>query len=153
MHVRRVTPVGPHLPVQSGTATESECVDLKLTVIIKERNDSELQKRRIRIKPSILSLYEFLSHRSHCHIVMQSRIRLFSDAKLVVDLNESSDGLNDKKGAQLEADHAAARARKQEQKGTASPLSSETLRPLLKKVVKGSIEDAKTNAYRIYAVA
>ena len=56
----------------------------------------------------------------------------------------SSDGLNDEERAQIEAVHAAARARKQRQKVATSPLSSETLRPLLKKMVAESIESAIT---------
>ena len=44
--------------------------------------------------------------------------------------------------AQIEAVQAAARARKEEKNVAETPLSAETLHPLLKKLVKEVIEDA-----------
>ena len=60
----------------------------------------------------------------------------------MVELDESSDGLNDEEKAQMEAIQAKAQARKEEKKIDASPLSIETLRPLLKEMVKQGIADA-----------
>ena len=64
------------------------------------------------------------------------------EEKLVNDLDDSSDGLNEEEKAQIEVVQAAARARKQERKVAESPLSAELLTPLLTKLVKESVQDA-----------
>ena len=93
--------------------------------------------------PSVRSL-GLSRHRSRGHAVtvVHSSVPLFLEEKLVVELDESSDGLNDEEKAQMEAIQAKARARKEEKKIDASPLSIETLRPLLKEMVKQGIADA-----------
>ena len=93
----------------------------------------------MRVKPSIRSA-------TYCHAighdVKQSRFSSVIEEKSVVDLDESSDGLNDEEKAQIEAVQATAKARKQERKVAESPLSAESLTPLLKKLVKESVQDA-----------
>ena len=93
--------------------------------------------------PSVRSL-GLSRHRSRGHAVtvVHSSVPLFLEEKLVVELDESSDGLNDEEKAQMEAIQAKARARKEEKNIDASPLSIETLRPLLKEMVKQGIADA-----------
>ena len=142
MKRRPVTLVVQHSPVPQGTATGDECDAQKPIVIVSERNDYKLSMRsRMRVKPSIRSP-------TYCHAIghavtmLNSHVSSVLDEKSVVDLDESSDGLNEEEKAQIEAVQAAAKARKQERKVAESPLSAESLKPLLKQLVKESVMDA-----------
>ena len=69
----------------------------------------------MRVKPSIRS-------KTYCHAIghavttLNSHVSSVLEEKLVVDLDESSDGPKDEEKAQIEAVQAAAKARKQERK-------------------------------------
>ena len=92
----------------------------------------------MRVKPRIRSP-------TYCHAighVKQSHFSSIIEEKSVVDLDESSHGLNEEEKAQIEAVQAAAKARKQERKIAESPFSAESLTPLLKQLVMESDPDA-----------
>ena len=94
---RCVTLVGPHWPVQVVTATKRkrECVGTKLTASAKETNDSKFRKSRMLVKPSIRSLTDCHAFGHALRMLCSNRFPLFPEEKLVVDLEESSDWLND----------------------------------------------------------